>query len=201
MYKKSALALCAFMTLLFFACKKDNTSLDVVKTLAAPPTIQGTYKLIDEQGEWNFIYRADEKGEVDSIYWTAGYLTTNNGGELTIDANRFYYDSVYYYVDTAIVEKQFHNGVLTFEKHDDRRVGMTVDYHVSAPYTLVSPDSVSLNPGIETISGHIDGFRLSWSGDTLTMFREASTLTDTSYTGGSTYLYDYQSLKRRYVKK
>jgi len=197
MYKKSVIALCVLTTL--FACKKDNN--EELKALSAPPaTLEGTYTFIGEDRKWFSIGRFTDNGNFDSAYWGANYVSINNGGELTISPTTFYYDSIYYHLDADVVNQYFHNGVPT-TNNIDHYTGVQIDKHITTTYTLVGTDSVSLSPAVETLNGPIDGFHLSWSGDTLIMYHQSQNLTDTIADGELFYWLDYQSLTRKYIKK
>jgi len=198
MYKNSVLSLSALIAVSLFACKKD---INDVKALSAPPqSIEGTWKFVSEQHEFITIGRWTDKGDVDSFYSTAGYLSEYAGGELVIEPSRFWSDSTFFYIDTLMVQRDYHNGVLINTSENPRR-GRAIEFNVQSPYTLIGTDSVNFSVGVPSMMDTIKGFHISWSGDTLVMFHDKFEVYDNSGNGETFHMTDYQSLKRKYVRK
>ena len=159
---KNILLLIVFTTLLF-ACKKERTLSE--NRLAGTWIFQGQYLNADyNDGGTNVIIKG---------------MTTNNTGELTIDASTdsFHFSNYYYEIDlpqTNIVRKS--------DKKDSTYITHTNFYgplaNIAASYTLsgknllrIKGNYASWKPGTPPPASANDGysseFIVGWSGDTL----------------------------------
>jgi len=176
--KLKTLFLFAGIAFLFTACQKE---VDLQDTINNPPPGGGTNNN-SILGTWNFVGMVastkstlvagtgiDEEKAITSY----GFISKNNVGTVTIDANNFTSAAVGYSIDTVVTTELYLGGVFFDSFDTDFAFTMPVASG-TAPYKAIGNDSIyfasgfiSLDPQASPTATIASGSKIAWSGDTL----------------------------------